>query len=142
MDKVFTVEQANRMLPLVRRIVEDAVREYVRWQDRVREFELASVQSTVDHPDLIALELEQDVQRLAESIDSYVHEIQQLGVQMKSLDNGIVDFPAELDGRPILLCWQLGEGSVEFWHEAEGGFSGRQPLTSQMIPQFTFQENG
>ena len=138
MDKVFTVEQANKMLPLVRRIVEDAVRDYVRWQDRVREFELASVRSTVEHPDPIAEELERDVQRLAESIDSYVHEIAQLGIQMKSIDSGIVDFPAELDGRQILLCWRLGEDSIEFWHEAGGGFAGRQPLTSQMIPQFTF----
>ncbi len=138
MDKVFTVEQANKMLPLIKRIVEDAVRDYVRWQDRVREFELASVRSTLDIPDPIAMELEADVQRLAESIDSYLHEVRQLGVQMKSIDRGIVDFPAELDGRQILLCWRLGEDSVGFWHEAESGFSGRQPLTSQMIPQYTF----
>lgn len=138
MDNVFTVEQANKMLPLVRRIVEDAVRDYVRWQDRVREFELASVRSTVDHPDPVAVELEIDVQRLAESIDSYVHELRQLGVQMKSIDAGIVDFPSEIDGRPVLLCWQLGEESVEFWHEDNGGYSGRQPLTGRMIPQYTF----
>lgn len=138
MDKVFTVEQANKMLPLVRRIVEDAVRDYVRWQDRVREFELASVRSTIDNPDPIAAELELDVQRLAESIDSYVHEIRQLGVQMKSIDTGIVDFPAEMDGRQFLLCWRLGEESIEFWHEPEAGFSGRKPLTGRMIPQYTF----
>lgn len=126
------------MLPLVRRIVEDAVRDYFRWQDRVREFELASARSTLNNPDPIAAELEKDVQLLAESIDSYVHEVQQLGVQMKSMDSGIVDFPAELDGRNILLCWQLGEESVEHWHEADGGFSGRRPLTSAMIPQYTF----
>jgi hypothetical protein len=142
MDKVFTVEQANKMLPLVRRIVEDAVRDYIRWQDRVREFELASVRSTVNNPDPIALELESDVQRLAENIDSYVHEVQQLGVQMKSMESGIVDFPSTIDGRPILLCWQLGEESVEHWHEVGGGFSGRRPLTSDMIPEYTFQDNG
>ena len=138
MDKVFSVEQANRMLPLVKRIVEDAVRDYVRWQDRVREFELAVVKSTVDNPDPIAAELEKDVQRLAESIDSYVHEIQQLGVQMKSINSGIVDFPSEFGGRPIFLCWRLGEEAVEHWHEREGGFAGRQPITSAMIPQYTF----
>jgi hypothetical protein len=142
MDKVFTVEQANKMLPLVRRIVEDAVRDYIRWQDRVREFELASVRSTVNNPDPIALELESDVQRLAENIDGYVHEVQQLGVQMKSMESGIVDFPSTIDGRPILLCWQLGEESVEHWHEVGGGFSGRRPLTSDMIPEYTFQDNG
>ena len=138
MGQSFTVEQANKMLPLVSRIVEDAVRDYIRWQDRVREFELASVRSTLDRPDPIAAELERDVQQLAESIDSYVHEIQQLGVQMKSLANGVVDFPATFEGRGILLCWQLGEESIEYWHETGGGFSGRQRLTNGMIPQFTF----
>jgi hypothetical protein len=138
MKKVFSVEQANKMLPLVKRIVEDAVRDYVRWQDRVREFELASVRSTVEHPDPIADELEKDVQRLAESIDGYVKEIRQLGVQMKSIDSGVVDFPSELEGRPILLCWQLGEESVDHWHEPEGGFAGRQRITTAMIPQYTF----
>lgn len=138
MSVVFTVEQANRMLPLVRRIVEDAVRDYFRWQDRVREFELASVRSTVAAPDLIAVELEKDVQRLAESIDSYVHEIQQLGVQIKSIESGIIDFPSMYEGRPILLCWKLGEESVEFWHDADGGFPGREPLTRQMLSHFTF----
>lgn len=138
MPAAFTVEQANRMLPLIRRIVEDAVRDYFRWQDRVREFELASASTSLDSPDPLAKELEKDVQRLAECIDGYVHEIQQLGVQLKSIDSGIVDFPAELDGRPIFLCWQLGENSVEHWHDADGGFSGRRPLTAAMIPEYTF----
>jgi hypothetical protein len=138
MEKIFTLEQANRMLPLVRRIVEDAVRDYTRWQERVREFEVASLRSSVDHPDAIARELETDVQRLAESIDSYVHEIEQLGVYMKSINSGIVDFPGEIDGRPILFCWQLGENAVEFWHEIDSGFSNRHPLSSRMLPEFTF----
>ncbi len=120
MDKVFTVDQANRTLPLVRRIVEDAVRDYYRWQDRVREFELASVRSTIDNPDPIALELEKDVLRLAESIDSYLDEVRQLGVEIKSIDRGIVAFPAEVDGRAISLSWKLGDERVEF-------------------PQYTFQ---
>ncbi|MBA2687604.1 MAG: DUF2203 domain-containing protein [Gemmatimonadaceae bacterium] len=114
MDKVFTVDQANRTLPLVRRIVEDAVRDYYRWQDRVREFELASVRSTIDNPDPIALELEKDVLRLAESIDSYLDEVRQLGVEIKSIDRGIVAFPAEVGGRAVSLSWKLGDERVEY----------------------------
>lgn len=138
MDKTFSVEQANKMLPLIRRIVEDAVRDYTRWQDRVREFEIASLRTSADHPDTIAAELESDVRRLAENIDSYVHEIGQLGVYMKSIDSGIVDFPAEMDGRRIFLCWHLGEESVEYWHDVGSGFTERQRLTGRMLPQFTF----
>ncbi len=114
MDKVFTVDQANRMLPLVRRIVEDAVRDYYRWQDRVREFELAAVRSTIDNPDPIAVELEKDVQVLAESIDSYLHEVRVLGAEVKSIAGGIVEFPAEVDGRAISLSWKLGDERVEY----------------------------
>ncbi len=110
---MFTVEQANKMLPLVRRIVEDAVRDYYRWQDRVREFELASVGSTLENPDPIAIELESDVMRLAESIDSYLHEIRQLGVEIKSIEGGMVGFPAEVDGRAVSLVWKLGDERVE-----------------------------
>lgn len=114
MNKLFTLDQANRMLPLVRRIAEDAVRDYYRWQDRVREFELASVRSTVDNPDPIAVELEQEVLRLAESIDSYLHEIRQLGVEMTSVEGGVVAFPAEVDGKAISLSWKLGDERVEY----------------------------
>lgn len=114
MDKLFTVDQANKMLPLVRRIVEDAVREYYRWLDRVREFELAAVRSTVNNPDPIATELEKDVLRLAESIDSYLHEIRQLGVEITNLQGGLVSFPAEVDGKAISLSWKLGDERVEY----------------------------
>lgn len=113
MDTVFTVEQANKMLPLVSRIVEDAVRDYYRWQDRVREFELASVRSSLALPDPVAVELEQDVLRLAESIDSYLHEIRQLGAEIVSLEGGAVAFPAQIEGRSVSLSWKLGDERVE-----------------------------
>lgn len=116
------------MLPLVRRIVEDAVRDYVRWEDRVREFEVASLRSTVDRPDQLAVALEADVQRLAEALEGYVGEIRELGVEIKSLESGIVDFPGEMEGRSVCLCWSIGEERVSHWHEREAGFAGRLPL--------------
>jgi hypothetical protein len=56
--------------------------------------------------------------------------IQRHGVVVKDLAAGLIDFPAELHGRPVFLCWRPGEPAVEFWHEVEAGFSGRQPLDS------------
>lgn len=126
----FTVEDANKTLPLVRRIVSDAVRDYWRWQDKVREFEAAAFNRTADQPNEDADKLEREAQDLAREIESYVAEIRQLGVQMKGLDTGLVDFPGEMDGRPVLLCWQLGEESVQYWHDEESGFAGRRPLPS------------
>lgn len=126
----FTVEDANRTLPLVRRIVGDAVRDYWRWQEKVREFEAAALSRTLDQPNEDADRLEREALELAREIEGYVAEIKQIGVQMKGLDSGLVDFPGELDGRPVLLCWQLGEDSVRYWHHQETGFAGRQLLPS------------
>ena len=124
----FTVEDANRTLPLVRRIVSDAVRDYWRWQEKVREFEEVAANRVVGEPNDLADRLESEAQHLAREIDGYLAEIRQLGVEMKGFDTGLVDFPGEIDGRPVLLCWQLGEETVEYWHEESAGFAGRQPL--------------
>jgi hypothetical protein len=121
MRKSFTVDEANRMLPLVRRIVSDAVRDYWRWQDKVRE------------PDEVAEQLQSEATRLAEEIDGYLGELAELGVLFKGFDTGLVDFPGEVEGRPVLLCWQLGEEDVKFWHEEEAGFIGRQPLPGLQV---------
>ncbi len=130
MRTTFTVDDANKTLPLVRRIVGDIVKDYWRWQDKVRQFEAAALLRTIDRPNEDADRLEQEAQQIARDIDGYVVEIRQLGVQMKGLDTGLVDFPGEVNGRPVLLCWQLGEESVQYWHDEEEGFAGRQPLPS------------
>jgi hypothetical protein len=126
----FTVEDANKTLPLVRRIVSDAVRDYWRWQEKVREYEEIAANRKVGQPNEDADRLEFETQQLARDIDSYIAEIRELGVEMKGIDTGLVDFPAEIDGRPVLLCWQLGEESVQYWHEEDAGFAGRQPVAS------------
>jgi hypothetical protein len=133
MRRSFTVNEANRMLPLVRRIVSDAVRDYWRWQDTVREFEVAALRSSPDQPDEIAERLQGEATRLAADIDGYMGELAELGVLFKGFDTGLVDFPGEVGGRPVLLCWQLGEESVRFWHEESAGFIGRQPLPELQV---------
>lgn len=126
----FTVDDANRTLPLVRRIVSDAVRDYWRWQEKVREYEEVAANRLVDQADEDADRLEREATDLAREIDGYVAEIRDLGVEMKGFGTGLVDFPGEMDGKPVMLCWQLGEESVQYWHEEDAGFAGRQPLPS------------
>jgi len=116
------------MLPLVRRIVEDLVRDHARWLDKVNEFEIATVGASVDHPDAMAELLQQEALRLAADIEGYVKELNDLGVECKGLDAGLVDFPGEMNGRAIYYCWKLGEPSVQYWHEARTGFAGRRPV--------------
>jgi hypothetical protein len=126
----FTVEQANRMLPLVGRIAADIVRDYRRWQDAVAAFEVATSASRADAPDPHALRLQREAQSMAAEIEGYVRELAALGVECKSFDLGLVDFPGEVDGAPAYLCWRLGEPSVQWWHRRDAGFAGRRPLTA------------
>jgi hypothetical protein len=126
--KRFTPDQATQMLPLVRRIVEDIVVAVGKWRQRVGEFELLTAAVTTTKPDPRALELEREASALAAEIDRYVRELTALGIELKDYETGLVDFPAEWDGRPVYLCWRLGEPSVQFWHEIDAGFVGRRPL--------------
>ena len=128
MDKIFTVEEANRTLPLVSKIVEDLVREHKLWEDKVREFELATVGSSPEHPDPIAELLQIEALRLAKDIEGYIAELNDLGVICKGMDTGLVDFRGQIDGRDVYYCWKLGEPRVMFWHEVDAGFVGRQRL--------------
>ena len=128
MEKIFTVEEANRTLPLVSRIVDDLVREHKLWEDKVREFELATVGSSPEHPDAIAELLQMEAQRLATDIEGYIAELNDLGVICKGMGTGLVDFRGRIDGRDAFYCWKLGEVSVLYWHEVDAGFVGRQRL--------------
>jgi len=127
--RTFTAEQANRMLPLVGRIVRDVVAGYRRWQDLVSAFELAAARSRADDPDPDAVLLQREAQLAAAEIEGFLAELDALGVQCKSPDVGLVDFPTEHDGRTVYLCWRLGEPSVQYWHEVDAGYAGRRPLT-------------
>jgi len=128
MEKIFTVEEANRTLPLVSRIVEDLVREHRMWEDKVREFELATVGASHERPDAIAELLQAEAQRLAVEIEGYIAELNDLDVICKGMGTGLVDFRGQIDGREVFYCWKLGETSVLYWHEVDAGFVGRQRL--------------
>jgi hypothetical protein len=124
---LWTVDRANRALPLVRRIVADLVATHARWRDLVERFTIASAMSSTK-PSPEAERLQRDAERAATEIDGFVRELSELGVECKSLESGLVDFPAERDGRVVYLCWRDGEAAVTHWHEVDAGFSGRQPL--------------
>jgi len=68
------------------------------------------------------------VRRVVEELDAAIGAITALGVELKDVELGLVDFPATRDGRPVFLCWQFGEDRVRFWHDRTEGFGGRRPL--------------
>src|SRR3954466_10132556 len=125
---LFTVERANRTLPLVRRIVEDVVRQHRLWREKILELDLVASSARADEPRERAEQLERDAQALAREIDGYQRELEELGILLKDRRMGLVDFPSEVGGRRVLLCGRLGEGEVQFGHEEDSGYAGRQPL--------------
>ena len=128
MSRLFTVDEANRTLPLVRRIVEDVVRQHRQWREKILELDLVASAARADEPHERAAQLEREAQTLASEIDGYQHELEELGIQLKDRRMGLVDFPSEMAGRRVLLCWRLGEAEVQFWHDEDAGYAGRQPL--------------
>ncbi len=123
----YTAELANRALPLVRRIVDDLVMRYRDWQDAVSRFEYATTKSTASAPDPEANALQTAAEKLAAEVDEHVRELTELGVEVRAFDSGLVDFPGDLDGRPVYFCWMRGEPTVAHWHEIDAGFDQRQP---------------
>ncbi|MGH7482281.1 MAG: DUF2203 domain-containing protein [Longimicrobiales bacterium] len=129
----FSLEEANRTLPLVRRVIDDIVTAYGSLQARVEEYnDLA--QGTTEDPATAgrAAALRDELEAGAREIDEFLRELEQIGCQLKGFDEGLVDFHAEWRDRPILLCWKLGERRIEWWHELDAGFAGRQPITPAM----------
>jgi hypothetical protein len=132
-ERLFTLEEANKTLPYIRRVVADLVRDYREWQDTLAQYELAAARvraaadgNSAENGD--AERLEARASALARSIEEYLAEIATVGAEVKGFAEGLVDFPGELDGRRIRWCWMLGESAIEHWHDAESGFAGRQPV--------------
>jgi hypothetical protein len=131
--QLFTVDHANRTLPLVRRIVADIVNEHRRWQEAIVELDLIVSGVRADLPDPRAVGLEREIQAIAHDIDQFQGELEALGIQLKDRRIGLIDFPSEMDGRRVLLCWRLGEASVQYWHDEQTGYAGRQPLSPTLV---------
>lgn len=130
--KLFTVEEANRTLPLVRRIVDDIVQQHRQWRERILELDLLA-STRADETRARAEELEREAQALAREIEGYKRELEELGMQLKDPRLGLVDFPSEMNGRAVLLSWRLGEPEVGFFHEVDAGYAGRQPLSPTLV---------
>ena len=73
-------------------------------------------------------ELDEQLEREAEAVKRAVEQLQRLGVLVKDLDRGLVDFPTLRDGEEVLLCWRVGEEEIAHWHGVDEGFAGRKPL--------------
>ncbi len=128
--KYFSVEEANKALPLVRMIMTDIVRQYRVVEDLQRRLSLVQKTSRKSAGDPYSEELAQSQAELdseESKLGAYIDELRKLGVEFKGPD-GLCDFYSMVDGREVFLCWKLGEPEVLYWHELESNFLGRQPI--------------
>ena len=133
MPEYFTRAEAEALLPRIKPLLHEIQR--LRQEQLAHDEALAADRAKVlgnGHlpPEQLrehqreSLSAERQIARLARALD-------ELGVIVKDLDTGLVDFPGLRDGRPIYLCWRLGEPHIAWWHEIEAGFAGRLPLDEE-----------
>lgn len=130
--KTFTLDEAQSMLPLVESLLKRAIesksaaQQVEEWLGELGRRIYLSGGMRVDVAAVAKqrAEMEGHLQRVRESVS----EIDAIGVQVKDLDTGLLDFPCKVDDQVVLLCWRMGESAIEHWHTIEDGFKGRQPV--------------
>lgn len=128
--RLFTVEEARVLLPRVRTIARD-LRECKAAYDRhhaALEIIASRAGSDDGHLRRPLTRHQEAVDRLAAALQARVAEVNALGVEIKGIEQGLLDFPSVRDGRIVYLCWKLDEPDIAFWHDLETGFRGRRPL--------------
>ena len=127
--KYFSLVEANRTLPLVRRVVADIRTLFPQWRDLVYRYELVAADARPEwgeSPEQVKLRA--DIETVARDINGFLEELEQIGCVFKGFEEGLVDFHGKLEGRDILWCWKVGEESITHWHELDAGFAGRRPV--------------
>jgi hypothetical protein len=130
--RYFTLTECERLLPEVERALRDAVFHKAEYQKADGELD-ASAQhirssggARVDRSAYLTLRARRDSN--AAGLKQALERIDAAGALVKDLDIGLIDFLTLYDGREVCLCWKLGEGRIEFWHDTDAGFAGRQPI--------------
>ena len=131
MQQNFTPDEANAALPELRPLVEEMVaakRALDEAQERADEVSARISGNGGGLPPAHLADVQDFVSRRATVLARALEQVQALGVIVKDLDSGLVDFPSVRDGEDVLLCWQLGEDEVGFWHGYDDGYAGRRPI--------------
>ncbi len=130
--KTFTIDEAQALLPLIESLLKRAIDGKSAAQEV--ESQLAALgrriylaggmRVNVEEVGRLRTEMDAHLRRVRESIA----EIDSIGVQVKDVDSGLLDFPCRVDDQVVLLCWRMGETAIEHWHTIEDGYKGRQPV--------------
>lgn len=135
--KTFTLDEAQALLPVLESLLKQAI-EGKQAADSIEErlqelnkkiFLTGGLLVDVARVRQQRSSMEQHVRQAKDSLE----EIDAIGVQVKDLDTGLLDFPCDLNGETVLLCWKMGESRIDFWHTLDSGFRGRQPIDERFL---------
>jgi len=137
MPRYFTLRESEQLLPEVERALRDALFHKSEYHKVEQEFRAGNQRIRMDGGSqenrgaYIALRARRDTS--AAALKDALDRIEQMGVLVKDLDIGLIDFLTRYHGREVCLCWKLGEGKIEFWHGTEEGFRGRKPIDDDFL---------
>jgi hypothetical protein len=120
----FSLEEANRSLPLVKRVVGDIVKTHALAMKLQHELER---QGATKNSASASMQAQLDASMT--QLEDFVDELSEIGCELKDYQAGLIDFVGRHEGRDVYLCWKLGEERVTHWHELDSGFAGRQPVS-------------
>lgn len=130
--KVFTLEEAQAVLPVVEALLKRAMEARRSVMEIEQDLQLLSQRISLSggmRVDVPAVKRQRTAHDLfAEQVQELVTEIDSIGVEVKDLDSGLLDFPCKLEDKVVLLCWKQGEDRITHWHTMEDGFRGRKPI--------------
>ena len=135
MSKTFTLNEAQTLLPVLEALLRKAQAAGIRTGEL--ELEMQQLAQRIILAGGMHVNVAQAAKRRAEREKALqeardtLAEIDEIGVQVKDLEQGLLDFPFVMDGKTVLLCWKLGEKEIGYWHSTEDGFAGRKPLDAR-----------
>lgn len=132
MNKTFTLQEAQTLLPVLGALLKRAQESALRTNQL--DFEMQQLSQHIYlsggmHVDVVAAAKQRaERDKAAQQAKDTLVEIEEIGVQVQDLEQGLLDFPSVLDGKSVMLCWKMGEPAVTHWHSAEDGLEDRKPL--------------
>lgn len=124
------MDEASSLLPRLSELLlqtQECKLRHDQHQDQIAEY-TRRMSSNGDILERDLNETRQELAKAAAELSSLVEKVQEMGCELKDIDQGLIDFRAEREGREVYLCWKLGEPDIRWWHDLESGFAGRQPL--------------
>jgi len=135
-SRTFTLDEAQSLLPILESLLRAAIAGKKLMEEVDAEMQALSHRIFVNggtHVDVVPLARRKAERAKAEQrAKDAIAEIDSIGVQVKDLDIGLLDFPCEVEGQVVLLCWKLGESGITHWHGTEEGFAGRKPIDERI----------